>query len=463
MKTKAYYLSLLLAIVYPATSPHTSCLLYKSDKTEITKIRVYTVLRPTSIEELSNIVRNADRPLSVGGSFYSQGGQTAYPGGIVIDMAHFDAITNLDATKKLITVQAGAPWKKVQELIDPHNLSVKVMQSYNDFSIGGSLAVNVHARDMHYGSLIDSVESFRMMLHNGSIITVDRRSDLFYGAIGGYGLLGIIIDATFTLTENVKLERVSTSISAAEYPQLFKKLKQDRAVVFQNADMYPPQLTQAQSITWRTTRKALTKQKRLQSFTLGHIPQRAIEKAMQKVPKTRKLRPQLDFMKSIGCPVVWRNYEMSYSVDQLAIQSHFPTTMTLQEYFVPLEKYGEALKLLRDIFKIYAVNVLNVSVRYVPKDTASILSYAPQDSFAFVLYICIQNSDQGKKELVEWTRIVTEKIVRLGGTFYLPYIIAGRKDQFNQAYKRHEEFAHLKAKYDPKGVFKNMLWKSYFE
>ncbi len=73
--------------------------------------------------------------------------------------------------------------------------------------------------------------------------------------------------------------------------------------------------------------------------------------------------------------VVWRNYEMSYSVNQLAIQSHYPTTMTLQEYFVPVENYQEALEALRKVFKRHSVNVLNLSVRYVPKDTESVLSW----------------------------------------------------------------------------------------
>ena len=463
MKLPLLYAACTFAItLFPGTyyAPSST---YGTDKTAITRVHVHSIVRPTSLEELRRIVCTARHPISIGGSFFSQGGQTAYPGGIVIDMSCFKGIRNLNRQRKLITVQAGATWKQVQEAIDPHNLSVKVMQSYNDFSVGGSLSVNVHARDKNYGTIADTVESFRMMLHDGTIVDVDRSSELFYGAIGGYGLLGIIIDVTLSLTDNVALARSVKSISAAEYPQVFEKLKLDGSVVFQNADLYPPDLTHGTSITWRTTEKQLTTDARLQSFSLGHAPQRAFEKVMQKVPEATKIRPKLDTLRMLGSPVVWRNYEMSYGTNQLAIQNHFPTTMTLQEYFVPVARYDEALQALRSVFKLYEVHILNVSVRYVPKDTGSMLAYASEDSYAVVLYICLPNSDKGKKMMTIWTQVLINKILSLGGTYYLPYMMAATTAQFRRAYKRSEEFAQLKAHYDPKGIFKNMLWKKYFE
>ncbi len=436
---------------------------YATDKLELTRVPVHATIKPRTVERLQDLVSSTDKSLSVGGSCYSQGGQTAYPGGIVIDMGHISKIIKLDTKNKMITVQAGATWRKVQEAIDPHNLSVAVMQSYNDFSVGGSLSVNVHARDRNYGSLLSTVESFRLMLHDGSIVVVSKDSELFGAVIGGYGLLGIIIDVTLQLTDNVKLERSVKEITADRYPLHFNRLMRDDTVVFQNADLFPPSFDRAQSITWRTTGKPVTTKDRLQSATLSHIPQRAIEKIMQKVPSARKVRPLLASLKGFGKSVVWRNYEMSYSVNQLAIQSHYPTTMTLQEYFVPVARYRDALKALRKIFKEHSVNVLNLSVRYVPKDDDCVLSYAPEDCYAFVLYICIKNNKRGKQKLTRWTRLLIDELLALGGTYYLPYVMCATKEQFKQAYPGHEELRELKSKYDPDGRFRNSLWKTYFE
>ncbi len=104
---------------------------------------------PKSISQLRDIVINADKPIAVAGGKYSMGGHTWCKDGIVINTKHLHAITSFDPDQKIITVQAGACWRDVQEFLHKHNLSIIVMQSYNDFSIGGSLSVNCHGRDPH--------------------------------------------------------------------------------------------------------------------------------------------------------------------------------------------------------------------------------------------------------------------------------------------------------------------------
>ena len=45
-------------------------------------------------------------------------------------------------------MQAGIRWCDIQEFVDPHDLSVKIMQTYANFTVGGSLSVNV-PRPLH--------------------------------------------------------------------------------------------------------------------------------------------------------------------------------------------------------------------------------------------------------------------------------------------------------------------------
>lgn len=433
------------------------------DRLSLTHIPVRTIVKPSSVTHLQDIVARTNGPISVVGARYSQGGQTAYPGGTVIDMSQLSQVVSLDIVGRRITVQAGATWRQVQEAIDPYNLSVKVMQSYNDFSVGGSLSVNVHARDISCGSIGETVESLTLLLADGSLETVTPESELFPAVIGGYGLMGIIIDATLSLTKNVPLRRSVTEVSADDYWYLFKKLKKDTSVVFQNADIYPMDFNKASSITWRETNEPLTTCDRLQERSLLDVPRRAVEKVIQRAPKLNKLRPGLDSFKKLANPVVCRNYEMSYQVNQLAIQSHYPTTMTLQEYFVPVKRYREGLAALRNVLRKYGVNVLNLSIRFVPADTSSILSYACEDSFAFVMYMCIPNSTRGKKKLAVWTEKLISQILDLGGSFYLPYLICATKEQFDRAYPRFAELLVLKKKYDPAAKFRNMLYTAYVD
>ena len=72
-------------------------------------------------------------------------------------------------------------WADLQKYINPYGLALKVSQSQNIFTIGGSLSVNVHGRDIRHHALIETVESFRLLNAKGHILTVSREenSELF--------------------------------------------------------------------------------------------------------------------------------------------------------------------------------------------------------------------------------------------------------------------------------------------
>ena len=71
------------------------------------------------------------------------------------------------------------------------------MQSSNIFSVGGSISVNAHGRDPRYGPLIETINQMKIMLFNGVVKTIgpNQNTDLFQAITGGYGLLGIILEA----------------------------------------------------------------------------------------------------------------------------------------------------------------------------------------------------------------------------------------------------------------------------
>jgi FAD/FMN-containing dehydrogenase len=117
-----------------------------NDVTQINPIAVAGVLAPKSIDEIVASVKSHPGPISIGGGRYSMGGQTATEQALHIDMRPFDKVVQFSKEKKEITVQAGITWRKIQEFIDPHDLSLQIMQTYANFTVGGSLSVNVHGR-----------------------------------------------------------------------------------------------------------------------------------------------------------------------------------------------------------------------------------------------------------------------------------------------------------------------------
>ena len=97
---------------------------------------------PNNIESLQAVVKYAHdngKKIAVAGAQYSQGGQTQFPGAIQIDMTCLNKIVNIDLVNKQITVEAGITWAEILRAIDPLGLSILAMQSYNAFSVGGSI------------------------------------------------------------------------------------------------------------------------------------------------------------------------------------------------------------------------------------------------------------------------------------------------------------------------------------
>ncbi|MGB8367543.1 MAG: FAD-binding oxidoreductase [Candidatus Babeliales bacterium] len=373
--------------------------------TDISKLdleRVEAIYTPESIAQLQIKLTTLKKPISAAGARCSQGLHIAAHNGTMIDLVKLNHIVNFNKNKKQITIEAGAIWRNIQEYIDRYNLSLAAIQSYNDFSVGGSLSVNVHGRDIHYGSLITMVESIDLLIASGDIVHASRTENLdaFYGAIGGYGALGIIVRATINLVDNSVLECKVEQVSLDYYQEYFLNfIKNNQFIHLHNANIFPPDLNRVAATSWQKTDKPLTNKDRLHKQTKLHRFSYMVgEQLVRRSKLAKKIRKKIEW-KNFNTPcVVWRNYEMSKSISQHEPLTRFPTTTILQEYFIPIEQYHTFTKQFKAIIKKHNINMLNISIRHVPADKETVLAYAPQESFAFVCYINVFNTKKRAKK-----------------------------------------------------------------
>ncbi|MFO1518712.1 MAG: FAD-binding oxidoreductase [bacterium] len=437
-----------------------------NDVTQINPIVVDEIVKPHSIAEIQEAVKNHHGPISIGGGHFSMGGQTATEKSLHLDLREFDQVVDFSAEKKIITVQTGITWKKIQEKIDPHNLSLKIMQSYSNFTVGGSLSVNVHGRYVGQGPLIKSVRSLKIVLADGSLVEASptQNPEIFYGAIGGYGGLGVIVEATLDLADNVRVERQTERMPVTRYKDFFfEKIRKDPKAIFHNGDLYPPEYDTVTSVTWVETEKPVTEKERLIPPNADYGFNRAFILFITEFPLAKEIRAWLVDPWTYRSPkVVWRNYEASYDVSELEPTSRKDSTYVLQEYFVPVENFDAFVPKMRGIFQRHGVNVLNVSIRHAHPDPGSLLAWAPKESFSFVVYYKQGTGEEDKKEVGRWTRELIDAVTSANGTYYLPYQIHATDAQFLKAYPRATEFFALKKKWDPGNKFRNKLWDRYY-
>jgi len=437
-----------------------------NDITQMNATYVARAITPHSVEEVSAALRETTGPVSIGGGRFSQGGQVSYPDSVHLDMRGMNRVLDLDVAGKRITVEPGITWREIQEAIDPHGLSVRIMQTYSNFTVGGSLSVNVHGRYIGEGPLVRSVESIKLVLADGSVVAASptENSELFFGAIGGYGGLGVIVQATLRLADDVKIERRDAVMPVTEYRAHFmREIRDDRDVIFHNADLYPPAFTRARDVSWYRTDKPVTIEDRMNPAHAEYVWQPRLEKLIASYGAGKWLRERVLEPIYYSFPrVAWRNWEASYDVAELEPASRADYTYGLREYFVPVARFDEFVPRMRDIFAKNHADILNVSVRHALPDPGTLLAWAREEVFAFVVYYRQGRSAADVEGVRAWSLEMIDAATALGGAYYLPYQIFESPEQFRAAYPRADEYFALKARVDPENRFRNRLWQQLY-
>jgi FAD/FMN-containing dehydrogenase len=437
-----------------------------NDVTQLNPIRVNAIITPTTRDEIIEAVSLHNGPVSIGGGRYSMGGQTATEQALHIDMRRYNKIVSFSETEKEITVQAGITWRKVQEFIDPYDLSVKIMQTYSNFTVGGSLSVNVHGRYVGQGPIVLSVKEINLVLANGDLVTASptENETIFYGAIGGYGGLGVITEVTLLLTNNSKVERTDKLVHLTDYKHYFmSQVRNDSSVVFHNADIYPSRYTRARAVSYSTTSRDVTVAHRLKPINKNYRVNKLAFKVISDFPAGKWMRQHmLDPLLYIGKPVEWRNYEASYDVLELEPKSRRKSTYVLQEYFVPVDQFESFYPTMARLLKENKVNVINISIRHSIQDPGTKLAWAKSEVFAFVIYYKQGTRQEDKDHVKRWTQQLVDGAIACNGSYYLPYQINATQEQFLVAYPEAHVFFALKKELDPTNKFRNRLWDAYY-
>lgn len=444
--------------------------LLMNDVGRLVPIKVREVIQGQETEQIQQLLQEAkekDLKISIVGKQHSQGGHTYFKDAIVLDMTTYNRIIRVLPEEKLITVQSGATWEDVQETINPYNLSIKTMQAPNIFTIGGSMSVNVHGRDIRFGPLIDSIRSFRLMNADGKILDVSRteNEELFRLVNGGYGLFGVILDVDIELTDDVVYQANNQWIDYQDYPAYFK----NEVLANPNIEMHNSRISVAPNHF--LTEMYVTNYSRVDE-NLKEYNELLDEKYVRRNKFAFGLSRHFDWGKNFVWYVqkqafkdgkeVWlsRNNVMRPEIQFLDYEGKSDTDI-LQEYFVPVDDFPLFIDRLREILEGSEMNVLNITVRYVPKNEEAILSYAKEDMFALVFLI---NQGIAEKEIDKTGKIVREIIdlaLELDGSYYLPYYLYPTKEQMRKAYPLTDEFFKRKKQYDPKERFVSEFYEEY--
>jgi FAD/FMN-containing dehydrogenase len=443
-----------------------------TDYSRLHPVKVERVVAGKEVAQLIGLLKEAREKhltVSISGQRHSQGGHTYYKDGIVIDMTGFNKILSLDLKAKEITIQAGATWKDIQDYINPYGLSVKTMQSQNVFTIGGSISINAHGRDIRNGSLIKSVESFRLLTADGLIKQVSRaeNSDLFPLVLGGYGLFGVILDVTLSLTDD-EIYRTSTdSMNVNEYTRYFQdKVQTNPAIHLHLAriSIAPDSfLTEMYATNYMVDpSKPLIENNTLRTHEIGVIPSKLLFNLNRSFAWGKNVFWALQkvYFSNQSNAVISRNNAMRSEYGFMDYTEPGKNDL-LQEYFIPVEEFAGFVEDMKFELLASDLNLLNITVRYVNQDQEAVMSYAKTDMFALVCLFNTSLSAKGQLQMKQGIQHIIDKVIKHHGTYYLPYAAYPSLAQFQSVYPRYAEFFAKKNLYDPNHLFMNYFYEAY--
>lgn len=418
--------------------------------------------------QLISLVKRAAaerRHIAISGAHHSMGGHTLSPGQIVLDMLSFDAM-ELDRTNRVLTVGSGARWSEIIPFLDREGFAVAVMQSNNDFSVGGSISVNCHGWQNDSPPIASTVVSFRILMADGSIKLCSRQenAELFSLVLGGYGLFGVILDVKMRVVPNEYYVAEAHRVKPADYSALYHKLTRDNpdiGMAYGRINVAPNAFMQDAIITVLKRQKT---DKSTVNTVIDEKPnplKRIVFRGGVNSDFGKNLRWRLEnAFGETGGKLLARNQIMNEPSHLYANRDPDQTDI-LHEYFIPVARLGEFVEKSRPIYQKYHADLLNITVRNVETDPDSFMRYAREEVFGLVLLFNQFRSDTAERDMRSMTRELVDAALSCGGTYYLPYRAHPLPAQLRAGYPQAEEFFAKKRQYDPEELFQNEFYLNY--
>ena len=165
------------------------------------------IFEPDNHNLLKEIILNAQKEsLIARGLGRSYGDSAQLDKKNVISLNKFNSF-ELDTENSLITAQAGVTFDDLLKYIVPRGFFLPVSPGTRFVTVGGAIASDVHGKNHHIdGSFGQNVIKILLIDGNGKLHKLkpdnskkNNDAEKFWSTIGGMGLTGVIIEATFKL------------------------------------------------------------------------------------------------------------------------------------------------------------------------------------------------------------------------------------------------------------------------
>ena len=396
------------------------------------------------------------------GSRHSMGKQSFQDGAILLNTL---PMNGMEMDGSFLKVQAGARWFEVIRFLADLGLTVEIMQSNADFSVGGTLSVNAHGWQPGRPPVASSVEKISVLMQSGEVQICSRKenTDLFRHILGGYGLFGVILEAWIRPVPNKVLYSSSQEVPVDRFSTVWQQITEEGAeLAYGRLSVAPSSFFET---VWLSSYNAMSeeKAKNPEPYLIDGKARlsRAIFRASLGSDRGKTLRHWME--RSFGGELSGTSPRSRLLSEPAKVfGNHDPSKRDLLlEYFVPMGRFSTFVKKAAPVIHHEHDSLLNVTVREIAQDVDSALPYAREDMFGLVILFTIDRTIEAEKGILAMASQLIDLAVSLGGTFYLPYRNFASPEQIRRGYPGFSRFLAKKKEFDPQEIFSSGFYQQY--
>lgn len=175
-----------------------------------------------TLQKIKDFVQNNNEIIARGnGRCYGDASLSEH----IFSTKRLNKFISFDRLNGIIECESGVLLSDILQVIVQQGYFLYVTPGTKFISVGGAIASDVHGKNHHAeGCFSEYVISFSLLNENGEVLICSRteNTDKFWATIGGMGLTGIILSATFKL-KNIETAYIrQESIKAENLDEIFK-------------------------------------------------------------------------------------------------------------------------------------------------------------------------------------------------------------------------------------------------
>ncbi len=444
---------------------------------------VLGMLEPKSVDDLQAIIQRANQqgiPLSVSGGRFAMGGQQFGQETLHLDTsASLDRILELDQQRGLLRVQGAVMWPAVLAYLrgqtppagEPPWTIRQKQAGVNRVTLAGAVSSNIHGRGLRFAPFVEDIESLLIINAAGEAVPCDRQenAELFSLVVGGYGLFGVVAEATLRLAPQFQVQR---SVEIIKASQLGARLQQciDEGYVFGECEL-SADFSQSDSPALLVCGKPSTGESQKvadQSSPETDEAERANRLLLRHRDKQAAFDAHSQRLLATDGQVVWSDLqqmsddfvEVHPTVDQ-QLGKTVPGTDVITELVVAVDQLAALLTATSRLIQEREIDVISAKVSLVEPDDVTFLRWAVERSACIQFCVHVDHSNEGLAKAADDARTLVQAALDHGGRYYPTYHRWPTRDQVLTAFPQFIEFLKLKLKLDPKERFQSQWYRHY--